>query len=115
MAVNFYTVIGKHPSIGFKKTNKISVDRAQFGDGYVQRTVSGLNTNQQDYQVSFRNQDLATAQKIIDFLGLVLQTHDDVFNLFIGFNFRSPNEVAAFSLACWRNFLTRFNSVSNML
>ena len=68
MAVNFYTVIGKHPSIGFKKTNKVTVDRAQFGDGYVQRTVSGLNTTQQDYQVSFRNQDLATAQKIIDFL-----------------------------------------------
>ena len=68
MAVNFYTVIGKHPSIGFKKTNKVTVDRAQFGDGYVQRTVSGLNTTQQDYQVSFRNQDLATAQKIIEFL-----------------------------------------------
>lgn len=68
MAVNFYTVIGKHPSIGFKKTNKISVDKAQFGDGYVQRTVSGINTNQQDFQVTFRNQDLITSQKIIDFL-----------------------------------------------
>lgn len=68
MAVNFYTVIGKHPSIGFKKTNKVTTDRAQFGDGYVQRTVAGLNTTQQEYQVSYRNQDLPTAQKIIDFL-----------------------------------------------
>lgn len=68
MAVNFYTVIGKHPSIGFRKNNKIVVNTAQFGDGYSQRTVSGLNSNQQDYQITYRNQDLVTSQKIIDFL-----------------------------------------------
>lgn len=68
MAVNFYTVIGKHPSIGFRKTNKVTLDKAQFGDGYVQRAVSGLNTTQQEFQVTYRNQDLTTSQKILDFL-----------------------------------------------
>lgn len=68
MAVNFYTVIGKHPSIGFKKASKITVNTTQFGEGYKQRTSSGINSKQQDIQVSFINQDLTTAQKIIDFL-----------------------------------------------
>ena len=68
MAVNFYKVIGKHPSIGFKKSSKISVNTTQFGEGYRQRTTSGINSKQQEIQVSFVNQDIPTAQKIIEFL-----------------------------------------------
>lgn len=68
MAVNFYEVIGVHPSIGFKKTSKVTVDTAQFGDGYTQRTVSGINTTGNDFQISFRNQDIPRATKIIQFL-----------------------------------------------
>lgn len=68
MAANFNTSIGIHPSIGFKKNSKVTVDTAKFGDGYSQRTVSGLNPREDEFNVTFVNQPIATAASIISFL-----------------------------------------------
>lgn len=74
---NFNNDIGVHPSIGFKKATKVRVDVAQFGDGYAQRVASGLNTHNDEFQVSFINQDIATANKIQYFLEQAGQGADD--------------------------------------
>jgi phage-related protein len=56
------------PSRGFTLDTTPKVNVAKFGDGYAQRTPSGINNIEQVWQLSFQNQVIATANAIISFL-----------------------------------------------
>ena len=56
------------PSYGTRKTSNPSVRQVQFGDGYIQRTVFGLNQNLKVYNPSWKNISETDADTISDFL-----------------------------------------------
>ena len=56
------------PSYGTRKTSNPSVRHVQFGDGYIQRTVFGLNQNLKVYNPSWKNISETDADTISDFL-----------------------------------------------
>lgn len=49
-------------------TKRPRVSNIQFGDGYSQRVIHGLNTNAQAWDVSFANREETEANEIDDFL-----------------------------------------------
>jgi phage-related protein len=49
-------------------SKKPRVNNIKFGDGYEQRTSYGLNTNLQNWDLSFANREEAEANEIDDFL-----------------------------------------------
>lgn len=68
MAANFNTAIDVNPSTGFNEQVKVRVNTAKFGDGYSQRTSSGLNSKDREFSLSFNNQSLEKSAQIIAFL-----------------------------------------------
>lgn len=74
MALNFNTeiqnAVGRevNPSIGFSKNIKPAVNIANFGDGYSQRVVDGINNMPGTWRVSFQNQPLNVILAIENFL-----------------------------------------------
>jgi phage-related protein len=49
-------------------SKKPRVNNIKFGDGYEQRTSYGLNTNLQNWDLSFANREETEANEIDDFL-----------------------------------------------
>jgi phage-related protein len=96
---DFNATIGVNPSIGFKRNVKTRVDTAQFGDGYAQRTVSGLNPKNNEYSVVFQNQDLDTATAIINFLETA-GTGDQSNGGVSYFWWTPPDETTAIKIIC---------------
>ena len=43
MAYDFNTVVGINPAKGFKEQVKSNTLKARYGDGYMQRSVEGIN------------------------------------------------------------------------
>lgn len=56
------------PDFGATKKNKPSVKVAKFGDGYEQRLAYGVNTNPQEWSLSFANRTDTEASAIDAFL-----------------------------------------------
>ena len=75
MAGNFNNhmtqVLGRNlqPTVGFKVNKKANVLTAQFGEGYSQRTTTNLNTRNEEYQLSFTDQDINTSNILQEFIG----------------------------------------------
>lgn len=99
MAVDFNTATGATPSIGFASSNKIIVNTAKFGDGYSQRTVSGLNPNIVEYSVKFQHQPLTKAATIIGFLQTA-GTGDPTKGGVEYFTWTPPGESTAIKVIC---------------
>ena len=57
-----------YPSYGTSKSSSPRVRRVQFGDGYIMRTVFGLNQNLKSYSPSWNNISETDADTISDFL-----------------------------------------------
>jgi phage-related protein len=68
MAYDFNTVVGIVPAKGFKEQVKTNTLKARYGDGYMQRSVEGINSFNSSFALSFTNRSVADAQKIVDFL-----------------------------------------------
>lgn len=64
MAYNFIWV----PSKSFTKSVKPRVINAQFGDGYSQRMINGINSITREWSVSFNSKSLSVANSIESFL-----------------------------------------------
>jgi len=56
------------PSYGIRKRSEPTVRQVQFGDGYIQRTVFGLNQNLKMYNPTWNNISETDADTISDFL-----------------------------------------------
>ncbi len=56
------------PSYGIRKASAPIVRQVQFGDGYIQRTVFGLNQNLKSYSPKWNNISETDADTISDFL-----------------------------------------------
>jgi len=56
------------PSYGIRKTSAPKVRQVQFGDGYIQRTIYGLNQNLKSYSSTWTNITETDADTISDFL-----------------------------------------------
>mgnify|MGYP003134745295 CR=1 FL=1 len=56
------------PTYGLTKSSSPTVRQTQFGDGYIQRTVFGLNQNLKTYNPTWRNISETDADTISDFL-----------------------------------------------
>lgn len=56
------------PTYGITKSNNPNVKQTQFGDGYLMRTVFGLNQNLKTYNPTWRNISETDADTISDFL-----------------------------------------------
>jgi phage-related protein len=56
------------PSYGLRKSNAPTVKQVQFGDGYIQRIVYGLNQNLKMYNPTWNNISETDADTISDFL-----------------------------------------------
>ena len=56
------------PSYGLKKTSSPKVIKVQFGDGYIGRTVFGLNQNLKSYSPTWTNITESEADTISNFL-----------------------------------------------
>tara|TARA_R100001463_G_scaffold42930_1_gene89786 strand:+ start:4322 stop:4663 length:342 start_codon:yes stop_codon:yes gene_type:complete len=56
------------PSYGLRKASSPSVKQVQFGDGYIQRIVYGLNQNLKMYNPTWNNISETDADTISDFL-----------------------------------------------
>jgi phage-related protein len=56
------------PSYGIRKVSAPTVRQVQFGDGYIQRTVFGLNQNLKSYSPKWNNISETDADTISDFL-----------------------------------------------
>lgn len=61
---NFYWVPDSEPNEAIKQR----VRRAQFGDGYSQRSRDGINSRTSSWSLSFTNRSQAEADAIIAFL-----------------------------------------------
>lgn len=55
------------PSKAFTKDSKPRVNSIQFGDGYSQRILRGINTMDDSWKVSFIGQSLTVANNIVAF------------------------------------------------
>lgn len=55
------------PSFGSRKLTKTRVLRANFGDGYSQRAIDGLNQQRDEWTVSFNNLSDADADTLVAF------------------------------------------------
>ena len=56
------------PNYGASKQAKPNVRIAQFGSGYSQRTIFGINNDKKIWDLSWRNRSAADANTIEDFL-----------------------------------------------
>tara|TARA_R100000664_G_C2758754_1_gene147941 strand:+ start:4234 stop:4575 length:342 start_codon:yes stop_codon:yes gene_type:complete len=56
------------PSYGLRKLSAPTVKQVQFGDGYIQRIVYGLNQNLKMYNPTWNNISETDADTISDFL-----------------------------------------------
>lgn len=56
------------PSFEIEQQKRPRVLRSQFGDGYQQRTVDGLNANPNRFPLTFQQRDQAEADAIMAFL-----------------------------------------------
>ena len=56
------------PSYGLRKSSGPNVKQVQFGDGYIQRIVYGLNQNLKMYNPTWNNISETDADTISDFL-----------------------------------------------
>lgn len=55
------------PSFGLSESTTTRVLRADFGDGYSQRTVDGLNSSKRSVPLTFDTLSAAEAAEIVDF------------------------------------------------
>lgn len=55
------------PDNDFQRNMSPTVKTAQFGDGYEQRAISGINNIQQTFAMQFKNREKAVADDIIKF------------------------------------------------
>jgi len=68
MASEFNTQVGINPAKGFKENRVQKILKSQFGDGYMQRTVEGLNNHSSTFSLNFVNRTPEEASVITDFL-----------------------------------------------
>lgn len=55
------------PSKSFTKSTKPRVTIAQFGDGYSQRSIVGINSMTREWSISFNSKDINTVNLIENF------------------------------------------------
>ena len=55
------------PSKGFIRESKPTVSMAQFGDGYSQRIRKGINNLNENWKLTFTNNNLVTSAAILAF------------------------------------------------
>lgn len=80
------------PSKSFSKTIKPRVLNAQFGDGYSQRVVNGINSITREWSVSFNSKPLNEINAIEDFLSARKGSE--------GFLWTPPGESTSYAVIC---------------
>lgn len=80
------------PSRGFTNTIKPRVKTAQFGDGYAQRIVDGINTFTQEWNLVFGSRELTEVTQILEFF----ETQKGVY----AFLWTPPGESTAVAVIC---------------
>ena len=65
---NFNTVVTFNPTKGVKRNPTPRILKAQFGDGYLQRTVDGINSIEENWSLSFINRNSTEADILVGFL-----------------------------------------------
>jgi phage-related protein len=80
------------PDWGTSVNSQPKVTRAQFGDGYEQRTAPGLNTNPKAYSVRFSNRTDEEGEEIEAFL--------EARNAVEAFRFIPPKKATSINVVC---------------
>lgn len=64
---------------GVSRKPKFRILRQQFGDGYEQRLLDGINTKSEEYSVSFNNRSPEEVYTIADFLDATIPGNFDFY------------------------------------
>lgn len=80
------------PSKSFSATTKPRVIKSQFGDGYSQRYVDGINSLVKEWSLSFNSKDLNTAAQIESFFEARKGVE--------GFKWTPPGDTITYSVIC---------------
>lgn len=80
------------PSKSFSVSTKPRIIKSQFGDGYSQRYVDGINNITKEWSVSFNSKDLNTAGQIENFF----EERKGV----EGFKWTPPGDTLTYSVVC---------------
>ncbi len=93
----------RHPDYGFTKTSSPKVVEVQLGDGYLSRTVFGLNQNLKSYAVQWTNISETDADVISDFLDARAGNES--------FDWNPPGESSSSKFICqsWTKSIPYFN------
>lgn len=80
------------PSKSFSLSSKPRVVTSQFGDGYSQRIVNGINNIAKEWSVSFNSRDLQTISQIENFFEARRGVE--------GFRWIPPGDTTIYSVLC---------------
>lgn len=80
------------PSKSFTVSSKPRVLTSQFGDGYSQRMVNGINSITKEWSVQFNSRDLSTCAQIEDFFEARKGVE--------GFKWTPPGDTITYSIIC---------------
>lgn len=80
------------PSKSFTTSTKPRIIKSQFGDGYSQRYVDGINSVVKEWSVAFNSNDLNTAAQIEDFFEARKGVE--------GFLWTPPGDTKSYSVIC---------------
>jgi len=91
------------PSYGLRKSSGPNVKQVQFGDGYIQRIVYGLNQNLKMYNPTWNNISETDADTISDFLDARAGSES--------FDWTPPGETSSYKFICqaWTKSITYKN------
>lgn len=87
-----YSTFNITPSKGIVSNYKPRVIVSQFGDGYSQRVVDGINSIAKEWSLTFSSKDLSTAAQIVSFF----EDRKGV----EGFKWTPPDDTIAYSVIC---------------
>lgn len=80
------------PSKSFSLSTKPRVILSQFGDGYSQRAVNGINNLTKEWSLAFNSKDLTTISQIENFFEARKGVE--------GFKWTPPGDVVVYSVIC---------------